>query len=138
MFSIIDNVKQRMKLLYDKNDEHRADVGYLRMLVYIPDEDIPRVFNLVTRMLEEKDSKAVKLLPRLSKYFVLGYERPTDKKHIAPRFPPSMWSCYKRVLEDKPSTTNFLEGNHRGYDFKFMKNHPSEFNFICNINIVLF
>ena len=97
------------------------------MLVYLPVEDIPRAFSLVSKMLEEKESNAVKLLPRLSKYFVVGYERPNDKKKIAPRFPPDMWSCYQRVLEDKPSTTNFLEGNHRGYDFKFMKNHPSKY-----------
>ena len=32
----LDNVKQRMTLLYDRNDEHRLDVGTLRMLVYIP------------------------------------------------------------------------------------------------------
>ena len=37
----LDNVKQRMKILYDKNDEHRADVKLLLMLVYIPTEDIP-------------------------------------------------------------------------------------------------
>ena len=103
-----------------------------------------RVFDLVSAKLEEKGSQAVKLLPRLTKYFVhgksdcnlcshflhifniLGHERASDNKHILPRFPPEMWSCYSRVLEDKPSTTNFLERSHRGYDFKFMKNHPSE------------
>ena len=37
----LDNVKQRMKILYDKNDEHRADVKLLLMLVYIPIKDIP-------------------------------------------------------------------------------------------------
>ena len=37
----LDNVKQRMKLLYDRNDEHRLDVGILRMLVYVPVADIP-------------------------------------------------------------------------------------------------
>ena len=37
----LDNVKQRMKLLYDRNDEHRLDVGTLRMLVYVPVADIP-------------------------------------------------------------------------------------------------
>ena len=37
----LDNVKQRMKLLYDRNDEHRLDVGTLRMLVYVPVTDIP-------------------------------------------------------------------------------------------------
>ena len=89
-------------------------IGYLRMLVYLPDGDIPRIFNLVSKMLEDKGSQAVKVLPRLSKYFVLGYERPNDKKHIAPRFPPNMWSCHQWVMEDKPSTTNFLEGKHNG------------------------
>ena len=37
----LDNVKQRLKLLYDRNDEHRLDVGALRMLVYVPFADIP-------------------------------------------------------------------------------------------------
>ena len=37
----LDNVKQRMKLLYDRNDEHSLDVGTLRMLVYVPVADIP-------------------------------------------------------------------------------------------------
>ena len=37
----LDNVKQRLKLLYDRNDEHRLDVGTLRMLVYVPVKDIP-------------------------------------------------------------------------------------------------
>ena len=81
------------------------------------------------------------MLSNSCKYFVVGYERPNDKKKIAPRFPPDMWSCYQRVLEDKPSTTNFLEGNHRGYDFKFMKNHPSKYlalpNILVQIIIVL-
>ena len=30
-----------MKLLYDKSDEHRAEVRMLMMLVYIPEKDIP-------------------------------------------------------------------------------------------------
>lgn len=38
---ILDNVKQRMKILYDKNDEHRNDVRMLMMLAYIPVHDIP-------------------------------------------------------------------------------------------------
>ena len=120
-----NNVKQRMKILYDKNDGHREDVRLLMMLVYVPEEDIPRIYDQVSAKLKEKGSQAVKLLPRLSKYYVHGYERPSDKSQILPRFPPSMWSCISRVLADKPSTTNFLEGSHRGYDFKFMKNHPS-------------
>ena len=120
-----NNVKQRMKLLYDKSDDHRLDVRMLMMLVYIPAQDIPRVYDSVSNLLRDKESKALALLPRLSKYFVHGYERPSDNTTILPRFPPSMWSCFSRVLEDKPSTTNFLEGCHRGYDFKFMKNHPS-------------
>ena len=66
-------------------------------------------------MLEDKGSKAVKLLPRLSKYFVLGYERPTDKKHISQRLTPNMWSYHHRVLKDKLRTTNFLEGNIKEY-----------------------
>ena len=37
----LDNVKHRMKLLYDKSDEHRGDVRMLMMLVYVPDQDIP-------------------------------------------------------------------------------------------------
>lgn len=37
----LDNVKQRMKLLYDKDDGHRGDVRMLMMLVYVPDSDIP-------------------------------------------------------------------------------------------------
>ena len=120
-----NNVKQRMKLMYDRSDEHRTDVRMLMMLVYIPDQDIPRVYDMLSDILRSQESKAVALLPRLTKYFVHGYERPSDKSIILPRFPPSMWSCYSRVMEDKPSTTNFLEGCHRGYDFKFMKNHPS-------------
>ena len=105
------------------------------------------MYDLVSAKLEEKESQAVKLLPRLTKYFVhgennknlgvcvphffniLGHERESDKKQIMPRFPPEMWSCYSRVLESKPSTTNFLEGNHRGYDYKFMKDHPSKLLF---------
>ena len=88
-----------------------------------------------------------RVMSRLTKYFVhgennknlgvcvphffniLGHERESDKKQIMPRFPPEMWSCYSRVLESKPSTTNFLEGNHRGYDYKFMKDHPSKLPF---------
>ena len=107
-----------------------------------------RVYDLVSAKLEEKGSQAVKLLPRLTKYFVhgkndknlgvcvphvfifLGHKRESDKKQILPRFPPEMWSCYSRVLESKPSTTNFLEGNHRGYDYKFMKDHPSFKDFV--------
>jgi hypothetical protein len=37
----IDNVKQRMKHLYDKSEEHRTDVRMLMMLVYVPPSDIP-------------------------------------------------------------------------------------------------
>ena len=133
-----NNVKQCMKILYDKNDEHREDVRLLLMLVYVPEDDIPRIYDLVSGKLKEKESQAIKLLPRLTKYYVHGYERPSDKSQILPRFPPTMWSCMSRVLADKPCTTNFLEGSHRGYDFKFMKNHPSIYLIKCLINCDLF
>ena len=38
-----NNVKQSLKLVYNKSDEHRMDVRMLMMLVYIPDQDIPNV-----------------------------------------------------------------------------------------------
>ena len=37
----LDNLKQRMKILYDK------DVKLLLMLVYIPTEDIPVIFKII-------------------------------------------------------------------------------------------
>ena len=37
----IDNAKQRMKHMYNKSEEHRADVRMLMMLVYVPATDIP-------------------------------------------------------------------------------------------------
>ena len=84
----LDNVKQRMKLLYDKDDGHRGDVRMLMMLVYVSDSDIPvsvvwsnfeyfvlqRIYDLVSAKLEEKQSKAVSLLPRLTKNYVHGRE----------------------------------------------------------------
>ena len=66
------------------------------------------MYDLVSAKLEEKESQAVKLLPRLTKYFVnsennknlgvsfphvfniLGHGRESDKKQIMPRFPPDM------------------------------------------------
>ena len=67
-----DNVSQKLKLLYDKNDEHRADVRLLRMLVYVPEADVQRAFAVVSRQLEERGSQATKLLPRLNKYYIHG------------------------------------------------------------------
>ena len=67
-----DNVSQKLKLLYDKNDEHRADVRLLRMLVYVPEADVQRAFAVVSRQLEEKGSQATKLLARLDKYYIHG------------------------------------------------------------------
>lgn len=61
-----------MKLLYDKNDAHRADVSSLRMLVYVPTEGIPHAFDVLSSKLQMNCSEAVKLLPRLEKYFVHG------------------------------------------------------------------
>ena len=43
-----NNVKQCMKILYDKNDEHREDVRLLLMLVYVPEHDTPRIYDLVS------------------------------------------------------------------------------------------
>ena len=93
----LDNVKQRLKLLYDRNDEHRLDVGALRMLVYVPVADIPvtkqfflvpnvtiffkfqRAFELLSRKLREKESQAIMLLPRLDKYYVSGVYKTNNK-----------------------------------------------------------
>ena len=81
-----------MKVLYDKSDDHRLDVRMIMMLVYNPTQDIPHVYDSVSKLFRDKESKALTLLPRLSKYFVHGYERPSDNSTILPRFPPSMWS----------------------------------------------
>ena len=32
-------------------------------------------------------------------------------------------------MADQPSTTNFLEGSHRGYTYKFIRSHPDFLHF---------
>ena len=118
----------KMKNLYMKDDGHRLDVRTLMALPYVPSNDIERVFKLVTAFLQEKSSKAVELLPRLEKYFVRGYVNKNGGK-VEPRFPPSMWSVHNRIMADQPATTNFLEGSHRGYTYKFIRSHPDFLHF---------
>ena len=45
--------------------------------------------------------------------------------HHDAHVPPINVELILRVLEDNSSRTNILEGCYRGYDFKFIKKHPS-------------
>ena len=82
-------------------------------------------YEVVKKFLEDKESKAVRLLIRISRYYLHGFEHEKTGKKTKPRFPPFMWSQHRRVLAEEPTTTNWLEGNHRAYDYKFATNHPS-------------
>ena len=72
IINIIPDDGQRMKIRYASDMDYRCDVRILMSLPYIPAEDIPRVFTVVTEYLEEKGSEAVMLLPRLDKFYVNG------------------------------------------------------------------
>ena len=79
----------------------------------------------------------MELLPRLAKYFVEGYENKKGQL-VLPRFPPEMWSVHSRILADQPGTTNFLEGSHRGYAFKFVRDHPGNIYQSINLQSVVY
>ena len=72
IMNIFSDDGQRMKIRYASDLDYRCDVRILMSLPYIPAEDIPRVFTIITEYLEEKESEAVMLLPRLDKFYVNG------------------------------------------------------------------
>ena len=123
-----DVVRQKLKNKKQNNPVLQAEIRSLMMLMYIPEKDIPKVFLMLKQKLSESQSKAVKLCPRLETYYIFGTVTKAGVQK-PPKFPPAMWSVHARVLAGDPTTTNFLEGHHRGLDFKITRNHPDFFHF---------
>ena len=96
-------------------------VDSLSALAFVHESDVDGIFKEIKNRLKYDDPKR-----RIFTYFnenYVGYEW----GHV--RYPVSFWSCYNRLLQDIPRTTNHVEGWHFRMNNFFDGSNPSTWKF---------
>lgn len=85
-----------------RNDENfKQEIRLLVALAYLPHNLIEEGFNVTY---ETFSDDAKEIADHFNNTYI-GY-----CTSVKPNFETSEWSCYERVLNDQPTTSNFLEG----------------------------
>ena len=105
----------------EENESLRREFHCLIALAFEPERDVENAFDELWATSEEESLQP--LFEHVEDNYVKGKRR--GRGRSAPAFPPKLWNCYERVLEDLPRTTNTAEAWHRRLNLIVGKHHPS-------------
>lgn len=118
--------KEGLQKYYSSRDSQiRLDFHMLIGLAFVPTEDVPDTFDALADVVDKGLEPVVSFIHQ---YYVHGQQ--VGKRSVPPRFPPSTWNCYERVLGGLPRTTNSCEGWHSKLAKIVRRWHPSLFQFL--------
>ena len=89
--------QRRPSLSQAKNVNLRSDLHSLIALAFDPVADVKDNFD---DLVETIDPSLAMVVAHIHKYYIHG--RCVGKKLIDPVFPPAIWNCHERVLNDLP------------------------------------
>ena len=112
----------------ENNEQLRSDFRSLLALAFVPQEDVPDVFD---QLAADAVGDLALVFDYVEDNYVRGRRRGRGRSR--PMFPPRLWNCYTRVLEELPRTTNTCEAWHRRLNILVGKHHPSLFVFLDQI-----
>ena len=124
----VQNYGLQSSLSQTKNNNLRSDLHSLIALAFVPVADVKDNFD---DLVETIDPSLAIVVAHIHKYYIHG--RCVGKKLIDPVFPPAIWNCHERVLNDLPRTTNLLEGFHNKLNRFCETSHLNLFSFVSKI-----
>ncbi|KAI6169993.1 hypothetical protein M3Y97_01165800 [Aphelenchoides bicaudatus] len=124
-----------LKRRYDNDPDFNLWSKCIASLAYVPTEKITESFE---KLVQEMPDEIRGDLEPILDYFEDTYiGRPIgNNKRRKPRFCPSIWSVYSRVINDQDRTNNYSEAAHKRLHKQFAMDHPTIWKFIDALKFV--
>ncbi|KAF7685046.1 hypothetical protein CDIK_4205 [Cucumispora dikerogammari] len=118
----LQNLSLSQKYKNDKN--FNQTVRMLLNLAFVPPVDVIKQYSSIIKIYKKTENKE---LQKFLKYFENTYVGSVEQDNIykEPIFSPDLWSCFFRVLDRAPRTTNAVESWHRSIRRKIESTHPN-------------
>jgi len=102
---------------------------YLSPLAFVPESDVIDAFETLCESTYYTNNEDV-LEPLISYFEDTWIGRPNRRKRRNPRYPISLWNCFKSTISGLPRINNYVEGWHRGFNNLLSSCHPTIWKFI--------
>jgi hypothetical protein len=111
-----------LKKKYETDSDFKILVKCLLSLSFVPINDVPALFDLITENFPDDD-----ICNSLLEYFQSTYVRGTVivRRQQEPRYPIKLWNHYENTIQSVPKTTNCCEGFHNALRSIFLCSHPT-------------
>ncbi|XP_022161380.1 uncharacterized protein LOC111027331 [Myzus persicae] len=114
---------------YKADSEFSLQVRYLSALAFVPENDVIDAFETLCESTYYTNNEDV-LEPLISYFEDTWIGRPNRRRRRNPRFPISLWNCFRSTISGLPRTNNYVEGWHRGFNNLLSSCHPTIWKFI--------
>jgi hypothetical protein len=94
-------------------------------LAFVPISDITKAFLIIK--IRSPDT-FMPVLDYFEQYYIGNLKKGSRSVRELPMFPPSMWNCFDRILNNLSLTNNNLEALHKNFEVFFL-------NIYSNINL---
>ena len=113
-----------LKLRYEREVEFQKKVKSLAALSFVPEQQVPDIFEQLVECFDENDDQENELLTYFSTNYIQGIELRHGRRR-PPLFNIGLWNHYESALKAEPRTTNCCEGFHNSLNAIFLSPSPS-------------
>ena len=114
---------------YVSDVEFSIIIKMMAALAFVPVEGVLDTFEELAKIMP-KD--AADVMSYFREHYIDG-RRPRGRPRLQATFPPKLWNCRNRVLQDQPRTTNGVEAWHRRLSSTIGASHPNIWTFMSFI-----